>query len=141
MNFQEAIQEMKKGKNVKRRFDDEYYFFLRPASMRYVGVFFTKKCDDPSDKKDESCNRAELSLFDIEATDWEIYDKPKETLSDKIYSPSEGVYNDKSVEIDDVKKSIAILIREIKMWDELYPNYSIEKILEKIKEIFGEKLI
>jgi len=89
MNFLEAVKEMKKGMRAKRKQWGTEVLTLKKGSFFYRanGSIFT------------------MSLVEFEATDWEVIEKKKETLSDNVkQSYSKGdmfVYEE-----DDIKETV-----------------------------------
>lgn len=121
MNFIEAVQAMKKGKKVRLKgWCSEGYVVIEEGEFVY---------------KDCNCDQ-NVCVSHVERTDWEIVEE-KKTLSDKVIlgnSPSDARYNEL-----DVKESLL----KIMVWvtTEHAPNKSSQVVLDKVKEICGDRLV
>ena len=142
MDFNWAIQKLKEGKKVRMNsWEVDKYLILKKNIIfegTLNGIIFKKAILD------------DIDIVKVEFNDWEIFNDSKEemkSLSGKLKRAycdkddgSKGSYH-LMLYFVDVKEAVRKLNRKIKMWDELYPNYSSEKVLDKIKEIFGSKLL
>lgn len=74
MDFTWAVKQMNKGKEVRRSEwrNEEYRIF----KTRYI---IEAKTDSSNDTE-----KAFFSISDFEDDDWELFEEPEETLSDKI---------------------------------------------------------
>lgn len=122
MNFLEAVKAMKEGKKVRRKnhIDDAYMSYVNEKFVFY------------------GFSNTTFSLRDIEATDWEIYEEEKKNLSDKRTNAS--MENGWQYQEEDVKQSLKEFIEWL---EQNYDNHKTpdEVLIEKAKEIFGERLI
>lgn len=101
MNFSWAVQQLREGKKVRRKVWDS------PGRIDYVEI--------NKDTKGLVTNHGGYRIFfltDYNATDWELFEKPKETLSDKVIektpydAPYEYIhahYNEKDI-LEFIKK-------------------------------------
>lgn len=121
MNFMKVVKAMKEGKKVKRPcFSEGSYHYMNEHEYvdgKYLAIFHSGN------------ELVSQRLIDMEATDWEII-KDRMTLSDRI----DGA----DLDVDDVKKSVKELID---YWCDIGGIIQPDRIKEKAKEIFGERLI
>ena len=140
-DFKQAIEWMKEGKKVRRSYwgNKELKGFVQNNFIQF------------EDKDGRSDAHFLNELTTIEATDWEIFEDSKESLSDKMYSRSSGPDGIRwGIKFEDAKEKIQNAQRRLK---ELVvdSDYCIccgneeEKIFKAMndifKEEFGEKLL
>ena len=124
-----AVEQMKQGKKVRRNQhnntlpwgnDGSFYVLLHSGEKDYC----------------------QFSISHIEATDWEVVEEPKKTLSDKSYNIADkgevfGLEENGNLFLrDDVREAL----KEFMDWlndDEPEENIYVNKA----KEIFGEELL
>ncbi len=124
MNFKQAINQLEKGNKVRRPcWDEDSYWIL--------GV------DDKICWKDG--NTAHIHLDQIKATDWEIIEEKKESLSDKLAGRDIDGFVKKNVKekIQNAQRRLKTeILKPTKRWNH------VEKIIDKVfKEEFGDKLV
>lgn len=104
MDFISAVKAMEKGnkftRGKTRELDNTSYYFIEEGELKYY-----YSGDNTSEV---TSNRQLLDLMnDI---DWEIFEEPKKTLSDKIcyygFNPKHSDYNNTVLQINDVKEFI-----------------------------------
>lgn len=137
MNFAWTINKLKEGYRVRRPSWEE-------GSCWILGI----------DQK--ICWRdgrtAHVHINQIEATDWEIYEEKKESLSEKItttsYGPLKRTFEECFLQVGDAKEKIQNAQERIKNVIKMpitHKCYSVESILDEFDKIFreefGEKLI
>ena len=127
-SFMWAVQEMKKGNNVRRKSwkNKDIYCYASGETIFYW-----------------DCEEASLEVFEIEATDWEVYKvkEKKKTLSDNIFYAEdyvEEVYIGRLFKFDDVKDFIKTIKKEIR--EGPLSNHDIEAINSIIDDAAGDKL-
>ena len=122
MNFLEAVKAMKEGKKVRQ-----------PYWKTIVNKYIHFDIESPDCMIYGSNNRAySLTLIDLDATDWEIYEE-KKTLSDRIES---NPWLGSSIRVEHIKESLK------EFFDRMKPDgSSIPRNLKLAREIFGDELI
>jgi hypothetical protein len=127
MNFIEAVKEMKNGEKVTIP-RMAWYAKLEDAN----NVVFRNHLED---KKSQIQN---INTEDMEATNWEIVEEPKKTLSDKrdknIY---DGMNSSYTYRQEDVKQAL----KEFIEWCVEHRFQKPMLFTPKAKEIFGERLV
>ena len=124
-DFLWAVDQMKEGKRVKR--DNKRLFKLEHNGIEIELV-----------TRDDNKAVRSLVLLDYEATDWQIVEE-KKTLIDKIYNAYKMGTKDVIAWID-VKEAIKEFIDWVTT-PEKPSNNPKERLMNKAKEIFGERLI
>ena len=137
-DFKQAIEWLKEGKKVRRKkwksniicgISDSVW----DGKEHKRGIYFYDK-----DKIHITIN-LKFSLKDFEATDWEIFEEKKESLSDK-YSE---YYN--GFQLKDIKEKIQNAHRRIYEVINMEWGKGMEYVLSEVREIFkeefGDKLI
>lgn len=112
MKFEEMIKQTMQGKVCKRK-SKEY--------LTKITKFGTPKFEL------NRLNYLDFEFDDYLADDWEVYEEPKKTLSDKIDSTIKDINGEPVLFVEDVKESIKELIDRVGCETE-------------ILEIFGEEL-
>ena len=132
MNFIEAVKAMKEGKKVKRK--DYTWCCRRVKNYRMVLEYIDENKGTP---------RQNLDIDDFEATDWEIVEE-KKTLSDKIVPREHDTNNyvtPEHLKPEDAKESIKEFIDSKWIKDFIGDGNKYFILRQKVKEIFGERLI
>jgi phosphopentomutase len=129
MDFMEAVQAMKEGKQIQR------------GHWKFLGY---KSSNDSLVFKWEDGSKYELQIIDIEATDWKIVGE-KKTLSDKIEGLFiEGLSDARKLKVSDVKKSMLDILFKAKIaandTDEDRERIDYESLKVIFKEELGEQL-
>ena len=118
-------------------FEDDY-FFIKGSSIKFFGPDW--KEDDKDDKDDED---AAFDLEDFEATDWEIYEDLKGSLSDQITEVNvDGltkIYY--AYDPNHVKEKVGNAQRRLhKAFHDRTANREAESIDKIFKEEFGDRI-
>jgi len=139
MNFLEAVAEMRNGRKVRRKeWPDKKCF-------DYVNNQYNSHETIKSEASCLGISNATYSLGDFEATDWEVVEEVKKTLSDKRINPSGDISTAKYKE-DDIKEAI----NELRVWLKTPQIFKIDedpkehidlRFEKKLKEIFGERFV
>ena len=122
MNFQEAINELKKGKKVRRKIWHKDVYCFNEKGVLCMVVDNTKTYG--------------INFEQFEAQDWEIYE---EKLSDKEQIVEDLIKNFPRASVfhyDDVKEALKEFIDYVI----LVSQRNSTEIKQKAKEIFGDEL-
>ena len=120
-----AVEQMKQGRKVRRK------------TRR--GVFYVRNMLT-WDNLDGT--GSDITFMDIEATDWEICEEPKKTLSDKSYKLADkgvifGLEEEGNLffrnDVEDALKEVIDSLNE--------GHNDRDDIIDKIKQIMGEELL
>ena len=122
MNFLEAVEQMKQGKKVRSNQHENTLPWVYSN-----GEFYIIK---------ENGDRiiSHLSMCHFEATDWEVVEEPKKTLSDMIQQIKVNKLNVEVIDVVDVREALKEFIDSLNQLENSYVN-------RKAKEIFGEELL
>jgi hypothetical protein len=129
MRFEQAVKAMKKGKKLTRAKWDGQLKYAYETAISCIKV------------QTENDDVIDLTIEDIEATDWKIFKKNK-TLSDKGYFTGEGIHelthhpNGLLFYKNDIKAALTEFIDWLHISKRTY-----KEINDKAKEIFGDDLV
>ncbi len=144
-DFKQAIEWLKEGKKVKRSsISNKKWYLFASEKKGEEGFIYLHH----SILQEPTINSFNLESF--EATDWEIYEESKESLSDKFFTISNapGFHKEqKIVTEDDIKEKIQNAQRRLKeeVCDKPYGDECgycnrCQKTKQIFKEEFGDKL-
>ena len=136
MYFMEAVEAMKEGKKVKRKYwIDGTYLMMHEFGENYA---------IQAHSNDHSTESAKFSTDCFEATDWEVVEEKKTLSQKKIYCEiQEGAEIGVHTGMFD-PKDIKAAIKDFIDWatNTSRPNWLTKREMKpKAKEIFGEDLI
>lgn len=142
-DFKQAIKWLKEGKKVRRakwKFGYELHFY--DDGYRIAG----KSLPNTDDKDFFEVRCGSFKIEDFEATDWEIFEEEKESLSDKIYKYAPGAVRcPDTIAVEDAKEKIQNAQRRIEDEDNDFKediialieinNYGKEDLIVKMRRL------